>query len=90
MGRAVRRPSPSTWREGVPRSTGTPRVMSARRSPKGYARNSKLKHQVADLSLDRHILQEIVQKKLKGLAIDASWGGGRKPFSRSVRGGCRG
>jgi putative transposase len=26
--------------------------------------NSKLKHLVADLSLDRHILQEIVQKKL--------------------------
>jgi putative transposase len=27
--------------------------------------NSKLKHLVADLSLDRHILQEIVQKKLR-------------------------
>jgi hypothetical protein len=26
--------------------------------------NSKLKHLVADLSADRHILQEIVQKKL--------------------------
>jgi putative transposase len=26
--------------------------------------NGKLKRQVADLSLDRHILQEIVQKKL--------------------------
>ena len=26
--------------------------------------NSKLRHLVADLSLDRHILQEIVQKKL--------------------------
>jgi putative transposase len=26
--------------------------------------NSKLKHLVADLALDRHILQEIVQKKL--------------------------
>ena len=26
--------------------------------------NSKLKHLVADLSLDRHILQEIAQKKI--------------------------
>jgi putative transposase len=26
--------------------------------------NSKLKHLVADLSADRHILQEILQKKL--------------------------
>jgi len=26
--------------------------------------NRRLKHLVADLSLDRHILQEIVQKKL--------------------------
>jgi putative transposase len=43
--------------------------------------NSKLKHLVADLSLDRHILQEIVQKKLCGLVIDASLGAGRKPSS---------
>ena len=43
--------------------------------------NSKLKHLVADLSLDRHILQEIVQKKLWGLVIDASLGAGRKPSS---------
>jgi putative transposase len=28
--------------------------------------NGKLKRLVADLSLDRHILQEIVQKKLQG------------------------
>ena len=43
--------------------------------------NSKLKHLVADLSLDRHILQEIVQKKLCGLVIDASMGAGRRPSS---------
>jgi putative transposase len=43
--------------------------------------NSKLKHLVADLSLDRHILQEIVQKKLWGLVIDASLGAGRRPSS---------
>ena len=52
--------------------------------------NSKLKHLVADLSLDRHILQEIVQKKLRGLVIDASFGAGRRRCSRSARGGCRG
>jgi putative transposase len=53
------------------------------------AENSKLKHLVADLSLDRHIRQEIVQKKLKGLAIDASLGVGPRP-SRLVFVGCRG
>ena len=53
--------------------------------------NSKLKHLVADLSLDRHILQKIVQKScLSGLVIDASWGAGRRPSSRSARGGYRG
>jgi hypothetical protein len=30
--------------------------------------NSKLKHLVADLSLDRHILQEIVQKRSEALS----------------------
>ena len=40
--------------------------------------NAKLKRLVADLSLDRHILQEIVAKKLEGLVRDASWRSGRK------------
>jgi len=34
--------------------------------------NAKLKRLVADLSLDRHVLQEIVAKKLKSLARAAS------------------
>jgi len=40
--------------------------------------NAKLKRLVADLSLDRHILQEIVAKKLCGLVRGASWRSGRK------------
>jgi putative transposase len=44
--------------------------------------NAKLKRLVADLSLDRHLLQEIVQKKLLGLASGASWHGGPNPCSR--------
>lgn len=36
--------------------------------------NSKLKRLVADLSLDRHVLQEIVRKKLRNLGTGASWG----------------
>lgn len=39
--------------------------------------NSKLKRLVADLSLDRHILQEIVAKELKGLAAAVNWPSGR-------------
>ena len=35
--------------------------------------NSKLKHLVADLSLDRHILQEIVQKKLEASSSTRAW-----------------
>jgi putative transposase len=49
--------------------------------------NGKLKRLVADLSLDRHILQEIVQKKLWGLASDASWDAGHSWCSHSARGG---
>jgi putative transposase len=43
--------------------------------------NAKLKRLVADLSLDRHVLQEIVAKKLQGLVRDASW---RSGCSRST------
>ena len=39
--------------------------------------NGKLKRLVADLSLDRHILQEIVATKLQGLVLDVSWRSGR-------------
>jgi putative transposase len=38
--------------------------------------NGKLKRLVADLSLDRHILQEIVAKKLYGLVCGGSWRSG--------------
>jgi putative transposase len=44
--------------------------------------NGKLKRLVADLSLDRHILQDIVQKKLSSLASDVRSGGGPR---RSLR-----
>ena len=44
-------------------------------------KNAKLKRLVADLSLDRHMLQEIVQKKLYGLDIGASSDGGPEPPS---------
>jgi hypothetical protein len=75
-GLALRRRAASEW----PRSAGStgsakPRSTFGRRSIRDWAErvarapqlreeNSKLKHLVADLSLDRHILQEIVQKKL--------------------------
>ena len=52
--------------------------------------NAKLKRLVADLSLDRHILQEIVQKKLKGLASGVNWGTGPTWSLRSARCGWRG
>jgi putative transposase len=38
--------------------------------------NAKLKRPVADLSLDRHVLQEIIAKKLQSLVRDASWRSG--------------
>jgi len=40
--------------------------------------NGKLKKLVADLSLDRHMLQEIVRKKRSGLGTGACWRAGRK------------
>ncbi len=48
--------------------------------------NSRLKRLVADLSLDRQILQEIVSKKLKSLVTDTVWRGGhgRRIGFRSV------
>ena len=55
--------------------------------------NAKLKRLVADLSLDRHMLQEIVRKKLYGLGTGGPWPAGRRRPIRSVsagsRGGCR-
>ena len=44
--------------------------------------NGKLKRLVADLSLDRHVLQEIVRKKAVNLGIGASWSAGRKRYLR--------
>lgn len=52
--------------------------------------NGKLKRLVADLSLDRHMLQEIVRKKLSSLASDASWASGCRPFLRPAHAACRG
>ena len=40
------------------------RLERVARAPSAARGKPKLKHLVADLSLDRHILQEIVQKKL--------------------------
>ncbi len=40
--------------------------------------NTKLKRRVADLSLDRHMLQEIVRKKLEGLGTGGPWPAGRR------------
>ena len=55
--------------------------------------HTKLKWLVADLSLDRHMLQEIVRKKLYGLGTGVRWHAGRKRPTRSVsaesRGCCR-
>ena len=52
--------------------------------------NAKLKRLVADLSLDRHRLQEIVRKKLYGLGTGVCWHAGRKRPIRSVSAGSRG
>jgi len=52
--------------------------------------NTKLKRLVADLSLDRHLLQEIVRKKLYGLGTGGPWPAGRKRPIRSVSAGSRG
>ena len=52
--------------------------------------NGKLKRLVADLSLDRHILQEIVAKKLQGLERGASWRNGRNRPINSASAGRRG
>ena len=52
--------------------------------------NGKLKRLVADLSLDRHILQEIVAKKLEGLVRGASWRSGRSRSTDLASGERRG
>jgi putative transposase len=52
--------------------------------------NGRLKRLVADLSVDRQILQEIVSKKLYGLVCGASWRGGRRRRTASVSGMRRG
>jgi putative transposase len=52
--------------------------------------NGRLKRLVADLSLDRQILQEIVSKELSNLAGDAGWRGGHRRHTRSERGARRG
>jgi putative transposase len=53
--------------------------------------NGKLKRLVAGLSLDRHILQEIVAKKLLSPACGASWWSGpeRGSGANSTRGSSR-
>jgi putative transposase len=52
--------------------------------------NTKLKRLVADRSLDRHMLQEIVRKKLYGLGTGGRWPAGRTRPIRSVSAGSRG
>src|SRR6202034_2010886 len=52
--------------------------------------NGKLKRLVADLSLDRHVLQEIVAKKLLGLGRVGSWRSGPSRSTSSVKGVLRG
>lgn len=52
--------------------------------------HTKLKRLVADLALDRHMVQEIVRKKLYGLGTGGRWPAGRKRPTRSVSAGCRG
>jgi putative transposase len=52
--------------------------------------NTPLKRLVADLSLDRHMLQEIVRNKLYGLGTGGHSPAGRKRPIRSVRAGSRG
>jgi putative transposase len=46
--------------------------------------NSKLKKIVADLSLDREMLQDVIRRKLQGLLASASW---RRRFA--MIGACR-
>ena len=57
--------------------------------------NEKLRKLVADLSLDREMLQDVIRRKLQGLLASASWSpgcvssgtcrsGGRVGFSRST------
>lgn len=48
--------------------------------------NGRLKRLVADLSLARQNLQEIVSKKLSSLASDAVWRGGQRRHTRLQRG----
>ena len=53
--------------------------------------NSRLKRLVADLAVDRQILQEIVGKKLLSLARSVVWRGGRSRHTaseRAVQRGC--
>ena len=50
----------------------------------------KLTRLVADRSLDRHMLQEIVRKKLQGFGTGVHWHAGRKRPTRSVSAGSRG
>jgi putative transposase len=52
--------------------------------------NNKLKRLVADLSLDRHILQGIVAKKLRSLACAVNWRSGPNRRTSSVSGVLRG
>jgi putative transposase len=51
--------------------------------------NAKLKRLVADLWLDRQMLQEIVRKKLYGLGTGVCWHAGRKRSIRAVSAGSR-
>jgi len=52
--------------------------------------NGRLKRLVADLSMDRQILQEIASKKLQGLVRVGSWRAGRRRPIGSARGTPRG
>ena len=59
--RSVRERRPSHYLEEEELGAGLSELRELRQLRE---ENSKLKHLVADLSLDRHILQEIVAKKL--------------------------
>jgi putative transposase len=52
--------------------------------------NGRLKRPVADLSMDRQILQEIVSKKLQGLMRVGSWRAERRRPTGSASGTQRG
>ncbi|MBW7565493.1 transposase [Chromobacterium subtsugae] len=48
-------------------------VSELRRLKQLEEENARLKRMVADLSLDKQMLQEVIQKKLRGRPANASW-----------------